>query len=413
MSIHVPQRTSAMAFDSAQGFRLLVPGKSNRNREFSHPARSKTLRELHGSRESRASSMGCNFSLKDGTKDPFAPSSSQNPSRSSSSSTSFRTPSRGTDSNLSDTTSDFDDIRDTSCIPSGERAMKADVDELARLELGRFACDHPHLALSHLKGGDATLSDCLPRRERQSSKIGGKSARDNRLSAGSRSNRSENDSWSEDDGSSAYSTPGSLPLNYSATSMASLGLPLIEDQEQVFPCPFSLYHATNTPCADGAFKNPRCVEEHLLLCHCQPPFCPVCGGIFSTHAQCDSHIVSRSCEITKTMPTVEGLTTSQMKELTHCVNPRLSKVAQYQLMWKVVHPGIDMLGKRNELDCALAEQELRDYWEKHGWKAVREFFARKGFGMHIEEASLEAVESSVLSLMMERLRLDRTSSTCD
>lgn len=82
-------------------------------------------------------------------------------------------------------------------------------------------------------------------------------------------------------------------------------------------------------------------------------------------------------------------------------------------MWKVVHPGIDMLGKRNELDCALAEQELRDYWEKHGWKAVREFFARKGFGMHIEEASLEAVESSVLSLMMERLRLDRTSSTCD
>jgi hypothetical protein len=108
---------------------------------------------------------------------------------------------------------------------------------------------------------------------------------------------------------------------------------------RIFPCPFSLRNPQGRPCRYRNMRSPRSVEKHLFLQHQQDPFCPICGLTFVTQSACDSHVVSRSCERTNNRPVIEGLTQTQIRNLSQCLDSG-SKVGQYYAMWEVVHPGV-------------------------------------------------------------------------
>jgi len=111
--------------------------------------------------------------------------------------------------------------------------------------------------------------------------------------------------------------------------------------EPSFPCPFSLRHPQGRRCNHKKMKSARSVEKHLFLHHRRPPFCPICRTTFDSYAARDGHIIIRTCERTESLSSIEGLTETQTRDLSLCLDSGKSVTEQYRAMWDIVHPGVE------------------------------------------------------------------------
>ncbi|KAK3347068.1 hypothetical protein B0T25DRAFT_293862 [Lasiosphaeria hispida] len=120
----------------------------------------------------------------------------------------------------------------------------------------------------------------------------------------------------------------------------------VVDRGGPWPCLVDLHddpHTTKTQARCPQFTSSLKVRRHLIDCHRCMPFCPVCGEKFATQTECNAHIVERSCELTETLPTVDGLSEGQVDDL-ECLDweEGMSGVKRYQMLWDVVFPGEQM-----------------------------------------------------------------------
>jgi len=252
------------------------------------------------------------------------PAPSGHSSRSSESMNSSRTPSRGTDSALSVTASEFEDFQDIESVSFTEETLRPDLEELPTIEFRQSSRDRPELHLPPKNGLEERSSI-------RASKPPSPSTDRMTTTPMDSSDNGGQDDFDQDSPQALYSRPSNSP-------------PYILEQGLGFPCPFSLCNEGRPLCGHPRLRSPKSVEEHLFFHHRQPPFCPVCGLTFPTHALSDAHIVSRSCEKTESPPVVEGLTQRQISELARCLDSQLSSSRQYSEILEVVHPGIERQG---------------------------------------------------------------------
>ena len=251
------------------------------------------------------------------------PAPSGHPSGSSESMNSSRTPSRGTESASSITASEFEDFQDIESVSFTEEILRPDLEEFPTIEFRQSSRDRPGFHLPSKNGLEERSSI-------RASKPPSSSTGQMTTPMDSSDNDGQAD-FDEDSPQAFYSRPSNSP-------------PYILEQSLGFPCPFSLCNEGRPLCGHPRLSSPKSVEEHLFFHHRQPPFCPVCGLTFPTHALSDAHIVSRSCEKTESPPVVEGLTQRQISELARCLDSQLSSSTQYSEILEVVHPGIERQG---------------------------------------------------------------------
>lgn len=78
------------------------------------------------------------------------------------------------------------------------------------------------------------------------------------------------------------------------------------------------------------------VVQHVLRTHNrQPIHCPVCGNVFDTHTERDSHIQAQSCERREVR--YEGLTQDQVNRL-RVPRRHLNEVKRWFSIWDIIFP---------------------------------------------------------------------------
>jgi hypothetical protein len=178
--------------------------------------------------------------------------------------------------------------------------------------------------------------------------------------------------------------------------------------EPGFSCPYYVHsprdHLSCLMRAD--LRDVRDVKQHLWIAHRRRPFCPICREIFLTAADCDQHIMGRSCAV-RTEPDIEGITTEQMKLLARRPDPRLSQEESWFAVWEVVFPGAPRPSQARL--SGLVESgvcHLRDYWARRGGRTISKFLEARGltnYDMEDEERSLEALYVAVLNQMIDEM----------
>lgn len=127
-----------------------------------------------------------------------------------------------------------------------------------------------------------------------------------------------------------------------------------------FPCPCLVQAPqSHLQCHRLDLPTPSSVVRHLAAHHRRPPYCPVCGQTFPSHAACDRHIVARSCAPAAVPPAVGGLTGEQVDRLLELEDrflplelpePRWRRqrvgnggeLERYGAIWDAVFPGTAM-----------------------------------------------------------------------
>ena len=270
------------------------------------------------------------------------------------------------------------------------------LDELAVLELARFACEDPHLRVSFKRGTGESVSARPSKRQRQ---------RD--LPAPHVSDETSEAAESDHD-EAVLSDPG--------VSAGGCDTPASQEAPRTFLCPFSHKRPQGGRRCSRKATSPRMLEGHLHVFHRQAPHCPRCGSTFETHAAENEHIVSSSCKRKEVLPTVEGLTETQTRKLSRCLDQALSEEDQYRAMWAVVHPGMEpqpepepepepehRLHRLRGEDCTEAVKALRKHWRKNGMAAIRDFFTARKPGMYIGAQKRKELQAAVLARMTEHL----------
>ncbi|KAK5661341.1 hypothetical protein OQA88_11236 [Cercophora sp. LCS_1] len=117
-----------------------------------------------------------------------------------------------------------------------------------------------------------------------------------------------------------------------------------------YPCPYGLRNPKQYP--QCVYRDPHrsgdALREHLAHDHERPPYCPVCGETFSTHSECDAHIVRRECELSATAPVVDGLDSKKMMTLEYWLSgpvggdKRGDDRTEYEKIWEVVFPSVPL-----------------------------------------------------------------------
>lgn len=141
------------------------------------------------------------------------------------------------------------------------------------------------------------------------------------------------------------------------------------------------------------------LKEHMWTSHRRPNFCPICKDTFVTMKARDDHIRGRNCEH-RDAPTFDGLTDSQIQQISRQGSPPLSKESQWYGIWDVISP----LGPRPLSPYYSSEQEfrvvaLRRFWEDNGRTIISDFLREKdlqGWEVEDEERSLDILFKIVL-----------------
>ncbi|GAB1316355.1 hypothetical protein MFIFM68171_06565 [Madurella fahalii] len=192
-----------------------------------------------------------------------------------------------------------------------------------------------------------------------------------------------------------------------------------------FPCPYLLQNPqSHFRCYRHEFSAPTSVIRHLSTHHRRPPYCPVCGQTFLSHAACDRHIVARSCTLTAAPPVVGGLTEEQVDRLLALEDNRPSAPEQpdpqqhgrqhagrpgeperYRAIWDVVFPGTVMPGLADPESAWVLVRELKAWWAEEGDDLVCNYVDVEGKGLEegSENRKVEVWKELVLERMAERL----------
>jgi len=256
-------------------------------------------------------------------------------------------PSDSSEAAFSATADDLHHLQPSPAAPARSQNQRSGSDGLVDLQLARSAEKALNFPVSCKRGRQEPDSERLSKRHHspssESSRVGEVvTPSDAEVSSegDSGDDASEGDA-SEDEDDGDCDDEDETSVFDPAAAMKASDFSAAKPSQLPFPCPYSLRNPRGTLCDHPHMKSPRYVENHLFFFHRRPPFCPVCGVTFTTYAACDTHIVSRACQKTEPLPFVEGLTEVQTKELTQCLDSRLSKAEQYRAIWEVVHPGIE------------------------------------------------------------------------
>ncbi|KAI0133028.1 hypothetical protein F4776DRAFT_625812 [Hypoxylon sp. NC0597] len=148
------------------------------------------------------------------------------------------------------------------------------------------------------------------------------------------------------------------------------------------------------------------VKQHLWNAHRLPPYCPICGEIFSTTVSSDNHIRRRSCT-PRGVPCPEGINLQQMQQLARRVEDWVPEHLQWLSIWAIVFPGADLPDPTYPLSAIeSAVCSFRDYWSSHGEHIVSDFLEEKGlrdYESKDEERSLAALHATVLDQVVDHL----------
>ncbi|KAI1466458.1 uncharacterized protein F4812DRAFT_465717 [Daldinia caldariorum] len=180
------------------------------------------------------------------------------------------------------------------------------------------------------------------------------------------------------------------------------------DPGRQFACPFYLRRpADHMQCfTNFEFRAIKDVKKHVWNNHRLPPYCPICGRIFSTAASCDSHIRYRGCTLQDFIKP-EGITVQQAQQLAEPADARMHEDLQWLSIWAVVFPGesypTEMYpsGSMETAVCAF-----RNYWAANGERTVSEFLQGRGFHRYTlpdERRSFKALCKTVLRRVIDYL----------
>lgn len=200
-----------------------------------------------------------------------------------------------------------------------------------------LACESPQVAASSKRRSDEPEVARFTKQRRSSP--GRDTVRSNNLSDSIDPGPNSEDVVSDDESDS--DDDDNTFINSSSTAEPA---PFPTTRQPNFPCPFSLHHPQGQGhrCNHRNIKSTRSVEKHLFFHHRRPPFCPICRTIFETYAARDAHLITRTCKKTESLPVVEGLTETQVRDLSLCLDSKLSAAEQYRAMWEIVHPGVEL-----------------------------------------------------------------------
>ncbi|KAK3319774.1 hypothetical protein B0T19DRAFT_445571 [Cercophora scortea] len=156
-----------------------------------------------------------------------------------------------------------------------------------------------------------------------------------------------------------------------------------------FACPLFLHdpqkHRDRRCLSYPDLLSPIQVRQHLWESHRRPHHCPICLDIFSTAADCNSHIRSFSCA-PQTTPEheVEGIHEDTMEQIARWRphNPEtMSEEEQWFSLWDIVFPGEERpVGIRlsEKTEAVRVARIARDYWMENGRGVVLEFLESRG-----------------------------------
>ncbi|KAI1802935.1 hypothetical protein F4811DRAFT_562853 [Daldinia bambusicola] len=180
------------------------------------------------------------------------------------------------------------------------------------------------------------------------------------------------------------------------------------DLERRFTCPYYL----RTPADHMAcftrfeFRGIKDVKKHVWNNHRLPPYCPICGRIFSTEASCDSHVRYRGCTLQDFLKP-EGITIQQAQQLAEPTDARMHEDLQLLSVWAVVFPGEPYpteLYPSSPMESAV--YAFRNYWALNGEKIVSEFLQARGFKRYTlpdERRNFKALCKTVLHRVIDYL----------
>ncbi|KAI0850327.1 hypothetical protein F5Y00DRAFT_268461 [Daldinia vernicosa] len=113
----------------------------------------------------------------------------------------------------------------------------------------------------------------------------------------------------------------------------------VEVQPTFWACPFSKWKPLSyCKCRQYILKDISRVKQHLRRYHERPPYCPVCWEVFREEDGFESHIQDRSCS-PRPKPDLEGITTTQQKQLERRSDKQLSKPEQWYAIYTILFPG--------------------------------------------------------------------------
>lgn len=136
---------------------------------------------------------------------------------------------------------------------------------------------------------------------------------------------------------------------------------------RTFACPFGRKDpARYSQCFKYELKRIRDVKQHLRRCHRRPIHCALCGKLFRDEDTRDIHLREMKCT-PKELPEIEGMTGSQLAQLTSRCSAKMTEEDQWFVVWDIVFPG----HRRPESPYVVGQmvQELL---------AFRDFFIRSG-----------------------------------
>jgi len=139
-------------------------------------------------------------------------------------------------------------------------------------------------------------------------------------------------------------------------------------------CPFFVFNQEkHLSCIlSHDFRSIEALLDHILCDHREPPFCPICGGVFDTFTKRDDHIRKRTCDPLG-CDGIDGVNHMQRDKLVRRDHRSLPEVDRwcriYTTIFDCKHKGSVYLTEGLGLRISL----LRDYWARNGQELLREY----------------------------------------
>ncbi|KAJ2988638.1 hypothetical protein NUW58_g3868 [Xylaria curta] len=161
-------------------------------------------------------------------------------------------------------------------------------------------------------------------------------------------------------------------------------------------CPFYLrYKERHLSCLTRAdLREIKDLKRHLWTAHRQPSYCPICYDTFVLAKDWEIHGRRGSCA-SSGRPRPEGISVLQMQRLSRRAGPRVSREAQWLLIWEIVFPGVkppSLTFRPNEVEVVV--WVLRDFWSADGDRIVSTFLTER----RQQSPQLQAEELNVATL---------------
>lgn len=207
--------------------------------------------------------------------------------------------------------------------------------------------------------------------------------------------------------------------------LADVALPMfaLEPPSQGYPspsplgyaCPFFIQNpSAHWRCLRNDLQGMLSVKRHLWASHRRPYDCPICGSLFNTVADRDSHIWADTCDAppqgSERVPV--SVSADQLAKLARLDDDGLSVDQQWLAVWEIVFPGLatPAAGPMLPGDHGSVKDvnSLRTFWSTRGQDITNDFVRSKvaianGRGSAWEERDTAMLRAVALDRMIDSL----------